>query len=447
MHKYIEETLPEQVEELRTLLRIPSVKEPPLPNKPFGAPMYDALSFTLALAEKLGLKSRNIDGYAGVVEYGEGEETLGILCHLDVVPVGAGWTYPPFGAMLDNGRIYARGAIDDKGPALSALYALAAIKNSGMPLKRKVRIIFGCDEESGWACMDYYKEHEPLPDIAFSPDAEYPLVYSEKGILGLRFEKKYASGISFTCGTRPNVVPGEAEAWVPFETSEPEDMDEGFGVLCDPEAGGTRITVTGRGGHAAFPWSAKNALQELLIVLDNMPLTGEDAETVHVLARALSDDVHGEHLGIDCEDESGRLTCNAGILHWDENGLSITFDLRLPLSADADEITKKVEKALAPAGLTLAGKRLTAGHRVDPESELVRKLLAVYSASTGKEAKPLAIGGGTYARALPGRAVAFGCEPEDEPSRAHMPDEYIRIDEIAFNTRVMADAIAALCLE
>ena len=187
------------ISSLQELIRIRSVKDDPLPNMPYGKPINDALLYTISLAKSLGFDAINLDGHMALIDYGDGKETLGVLAHLDVVPEGTGWIHPPYEAVIDGGKMFGRGTTDDKGAAICALYALAAIKQSGVALNRKVRIMLGCDEESGWGDMAYYKAHQPLPDLAFSPDCEYPVINAEKGVLQLDVNKSLSG-----CNTSPD---------------------------------------------------------------------------------------------------------------------------------------------------------------------------------------------------------------------------------------------------
>ena len=448
---FIDATLERQVADLQALIRIPSVKAAPEGNLPFGAPMQAALDATLKLGESLGFPGgRDLEGYAGIIETGSGEELLGILAHLDVVPAGEGWSCPPFGAEVRDGRIYGRGAIDDKGPAVSALYALAAIQDAGIPLNKRVRVILGCDEESGWACMDRYKKTEELPTMAFSPDGEYPLVYSEKAIMQATFKKKltHRTAISISAGERANVVPGTAEAVVPKSAGIPGLLaEDGFSLAATDVPEGTRLTVTGLGAHASTPENGRNALLCLLRVLHALPLPEEDAALIALIADTLKMDTHGETLGLDTTDDSGRLTLNVGVCKWNGEEIALTFDARCPHSLPAERVRARVEEVFAPAGFTPDVARIQPGLLVPRESELVQKLMGVYRAQTGDVMRePLAIGGGTYARAMP-NAVAFGCEWPGDPMVAHMPDEYLSIDDLRRNTLMIADAILALAAE
>lgn len=438
---FVDATFDRQIEHLKELIAIPSVSRgTPEPGMPLGRPIHDALEKAFDIARGLGLSScRSLDGYCGVVDYGEGEEELLIMAHLDVVPAGTGWTGDPFAAVVRDGRLVGRGVLDDKGPAVSALYALAAVIDAGIPLKRRVRILFGCDEEVGWQCIERYKQTEPEPTLAFTPDGDYPLVYSEMGICHASYTKKLAgSAVHIHCGTAANVVPGEAEAALAFPV-EPVDAPAGF-VLCGDA---NTLHVTGRGGHAASPEDSKNALQALLLALTQQPLDGEDLLTATALNALLGFDLHGEGFRLDIQDASGRLSCAPTMLDWNEDGVSLTLDIRYPFSVSAEKLMSTLDAAFAAIGFTQTDSECKAGHFIDPKSELVSTLMDIYETRVGHKAKPHAIGGGTYARAFE-NAVAFGAEPEDAVSECHMPNESARLSDIRFNTLVMADAIARL---
>ena len=207
---------PDMIETLQRWIRVPSVRaEKSAENAPFGAEVRRALDVALADIERLGMKPRDIDGYCCDAEIGEGEESLAVLAHLDVVPEGDGWDYDPYGAEIVDGKMYGRGTGDDKGPAVAALFAMKAILDAGIELKgKKCRLILGCDEECGMKDLEYYEEKVGLPDMGFSPDAEFPLINTEKGIVQMKLNGEVADErlISIACGTRPNVVPGTAVA-------------------------------------------------------------------------------------------------------------------------------------------------------------------------------------------------------------------------------------------
>lgn len=439
---HIDAHMEEAIADLQALIRIPSVKAAAAPGAPFGPAARDCLDAALAIGRRLGLRTTALDGAVGFADAGAGAELLGILCHLDVVPAGDGWQHDPFGGAREGERIYGRGAVDDKGPAVCAFHALAAVQAAGIPLTRRVRILLGCDEESDWGCIDRYKESEEIPALSFSPDGSYPLVSAERTIYRATYAAPLPSRLRIRSGERPNVVPGAATAWVPFAV---EGKPEAPGVQATytPEAGGTRIDIAGVGAHASTPESGKSALLGLLTILAGLPIAEADgAGMIRRLKELLTAGHHGEGFGLDRSDESGRLSLSPGILRWDEAGLSLCVDLRVPLSLALEEVKAKLDGGFA--GLTLEDDYVLEGHCIPAGSELVDTLLAVYRAAGGDPKKrPLAIGGGTYARAFP-QAVAFGCEEPEEPMRAHMPEEYIAESEMRFHTYAIAMGIAAL---
>ena len=443
MLKHINASMAQQIEDLQALLRIPSMSRgAAAPGMPLGESLHEALTYTLSLANRLGFsQTQSLDGFCGTVDYGDGAEMLGILVHLDVVPEGEGWTYPPFGAEIHDGRLYSRGVLDNKSSAVSALYALAAIRDAGLPLSRRVRIIFGCDEEAGWACMDRYKQTEPIPDLAFSPDAEYPVVYAERGILQARYEKPFVSSLRIDCGTAANVIPGTACAKLPAHAL-PCLLPPGLSAVCEENI----LTVIGCGGHASMPEFAHNALQGLLKVLTEQELPPEDAATIRALDSLFGMDQHGERMRLDFSDDSGRLSLVPTILQVNETVAALEMDCRYPLSLSADDLLKQWDSLFGAIGFVRTNTQNKSGHSVPVNSELVTKLMKVYTEHVGRNVHPLAIGGGTYARAFP-NAVGFGPVREDEPSQCHMPNESMSLADIHENTILLAKAICVLAGE
>lgn len=444
MKKFINDTMEQQIRDLQALVRIPSVSRgEPKAGAPLGENVKKALDFTLNLARRLGFeKVWDLDGYCGIIEYGEGEECLGIMAHLDVVPEGEGWSYPPFGAKIHGERMYGRGTVDNKGAAVSAIYALAAVKNSGMKLKRRVRIILGCDEEVGWSCMDAYKKYEEEPTLAFTPDAEYPVVNSEMGILQTTYTKKCNTFIRCDIGTAANVIPGSARMFM-RSMPEPVDMPLGFSMRRDA----LYMVVEGRGGHASMPELAHNALLGIIFALDQQAyLDDEDRKLVSDLYDLFKLDQHGESLGIDVTDESGRTTYAPSMLKIDGENVTVTADCRYPFSLTYTDLQARLDKKFAEKGFIRVKKKNTDCHFISEDSELVKTLMEIFNRNAGVELKPLKIGGGTYARAFK-NAVAFGTVPYDEESPCHMPDESTALKDIAFNTVIMAEAIEKLAGE
>lgn len=441
MQAFIHASFENQVQDLQTLLRIPSVSRgEPRENMPYGEQVEAALQCFQNTARKLGFeKVFDVDHRCGVVEYGEGEEILAIMGHLDVVPEGTGWTYPPYGAEIHDGCIYARGSIDDKGPAMAALYALAAVKNAGYPTRRRVRLLLGLDEECGCTGMEHYREVEGEPALAFTPDAVYPVVNSEMGILHAVYHKSYTSAVQARVGTVANVIPGEASAVLPCPVIS-ADLPAGYTAAFD----GNTVSVTGRMGHASMPELASNAMQGLLFAMSRQNLPEEDKKTLGGLASLLAFDKHGETLGLDKQDESGRITFMPTILEVNEKGATITFDCRYPFTHSYEAIRAILDEKLGALGFACLHDGNTEGHFLPKDGELVSTLMEVYRDVTGdKDSRPVSMGGGTYAKLFK-NAVAFGPVFPHEADMCHMPDENISLEDLEKNTLIMAEAIRRL---
>lgn len=445
----IDELRDEMIRTLKGWIQVPSVKSAPEPGAPFGREVRRALDLVLSDAAAMGFETRNFDGYAGDVRMGPlGVDPLAILVHLDVVPAGDGWSMDPFGAEIEGGRMYGRGMSDDKGPAAAALYAMYAMKKAGLPLKREVRLIFGCDEESGWECMKYYLAHCDMPRTGFSPDASYPVINTEKGMLHLSLRAGYAQdGLrvkEISVGERCNVIPGIATALVEGDEALCSKINHLAGdmhiqVEAQMQGGLVLLTSTGVPGHAAYPETARNAIGQLLIMLRALGVTGP----LRTLADQVGMEYDGLGLGIRCMDEtSGGLTCNLGILRYNEkDGLYATLDIRYPILCDHAALTACVRAALEGIEVTVDEQK--APHHVAPNSKLVMALLDAYHEATDRPRECVATGGGTYARVLE-EGVAFGSVFPGEEELAHQADEYMSLDSLVLNMRIFARAIEKL---
>ncbi len=440
----------DMIDTLQRWIRVPSVRaDRSADNAPFGAEVRRALDVAMADIARLGMNPRDIDGYCCDAEIGEGEETVAVLAHLDVVPEGDGWDHEPYGAEIIDGRMYGRGTGDDKGPAVAALFAMKAIMDAGIQLSRKCRLILGCDEECGMQDLEYYEEKIGLPDMGFSPDAEFPLINTEKGITTLKLNVPMTDTrlLSIASGTRSNVVPGTAVAVVAGDWREAAAKafvveDEDCSLETELTDGNTKITVTGVPAHASTPEQGKNAAKMLLAVLEGMGVGGK---AVSLLVEAAGEGDYGVNLGIAGSDEvSGKLTINMGLLFADSRELTVTFDCRYPVFYNALRLRETVQKRLAPAGFVLEPGRISEPHHVPESSELVQKLMGVYNAITETNAKPFAIGGGTYARHLK-EGVAFGMMFPGEPELAHQANENIDLANFFKAARIYAYGIVALC--
>lgn len=440
----------DMTETLARWVRVPSVRaERSAENAPFGAQVRRALEVAMEDMARLGMNPRDVDGYCCDAEIGTGDEVIAVLAHLDVVPEGEGWHHDPYGAEIVNGRMVGRGTSDDKGPGVAALFAMKAIVDAGIPLRRRCRLILGCDEECGMQDLEYYEQKIGLPAKGFSPDADFPLINTEKGIMQMKLDAPMddARLLKIACGTRCNVVPGTATAllagdWREAAAEAFQVEDEDCQIETALEDGNTRLTVTGVPAHASTPEKGKNAAKMLLAVLHRLEIGGAP---VALLDEAAGEGDEGVGLGIAGSDAvSGRLTINLGLLSAGDGKISVTFDCRYPVFFSDETIGATVQKRLAPAGFVMEPQHASHPHHVPESSELVKKLMDVYNGITGEQARPFAIGGGTYARHLQ-EGVAFGMLFQGEPELAHQADESIDLANFAKAARIYAYAIVALC--
>jgi len=461
LNRIIDSMRDDLIRSTQELIAIPSVKADPLPGKPFGEGVDQALAYVLNLGRRLGFRVRNVDGYAGYAEFGQGDQILGILVHLDVVPEGSGWTYPPYGGEIHDGKIFGRGAVDDKGPAVAALYAMKAVMESGLPVNKKVRIIFGTNEESGTEDLEYFFQREPKPDFAIVPDAEYPVIHAEKGILTVVLDKTFqdldclsTSLIRLFGGLRPNMVPDECTAI--FQCCDENEKVlthltsfvgfTGYRMKADFSPTGDAIVRSfGTSAHGSTPEKGKNAIGQMLAFLATLGLGNSDLERfILLLNDRLDMDTTGERMNMAFEDAvSGRLTVNLGIINLDRKRGEAVLDIRYPVETSKEEVLSRIKAAFEGSGVRVREESSLPPLYVPEDHPLVQTLLKVYAGQTGKPAKAKAIGGGTYARSIP-NAVAFGPHFPGKPEMEHQRDEYIEIDDLILNARIYATAISEL---
>ncbi|MHB8962105.1 MAG: Sapep family Mn(2+)-dependent dipeptidase, partial [Saccharofermentanales bacterium] len=431
------------LDSLAGIIAIPSVKDTPSEDAPFGKATLDALDYMLALGRKMGFKTRNLDGYAGYIEFGDGLREVAALCHLDIVPPGDGWTSDPYKLTIKDGRAVGRGVIDDKGPAIACLYAMKSLRDSGFRPNSRIRLILGLDEESGCECMTHYRDHEPVPDIGFTPDAKFPVIYAEKGILHVtisgipvypRPSGLPTAGFEVSGGDKANMVPSVCR----------------YSMLPDSEVASvpldcTTKVVTGRSSHASLPHLGENAISkamgEIAVILDSRGASNPLSEFYF---KNIGFDTDGSRFGIAYTDEkSGSLTCNAGLLSFDGRSASLTLDIRYPVTADKSWIMDTLLSRAAEYGLVIHEDSGMDPLYREPDSSFVTTLLQVYKDETASEALPIAIGGGTYARRMP-NIIAFGPVADPAHDVAHQADEYFRLDDLYLCVRIYERAFRKL---
>ncbi|MCX6361906.1 MAG: Sapep family Mn(2+)-dependent dipeptidase [Armatimonadetes bacterium] len=455
---WIEAHVDDLVAAVQSSVRVPSVKgEPDGPGSPYGREVRAALDDALDLCRSLGFAVSDIDGHAAHAEFGQGAEMVAALGHLDVVPAGDRWTRDPFGGELVDGFIYGRGTSDDKGPTIAALFGAKALMESGLPLQRRVRVIFGCDEESGFSCVKHYWDvaGQERPAAAFAPDAGFPLVYAEKGICDLALTLQRPAGcgglrvVAATGGRRSNMVPDAAEARI----GGPADaLAAAAGQLAGYwdrnvtyAAEGDELVVRsiGKSAHGSLPQEGDNAIVRLARALRTLPLGADVAWAGRLVETG---DPAGSGLGIEGRDEVvGPLTCNMGILEVTDDCVRVVYNVRYPVLWEFATLIHRVEAGLAGGQWVLAQTRNGPALYAPLDAEPARTLMAVYREVTGDTVtKPLTMGGGTYARATP-NAVAYGADlPGSQDGPAHEPDERIAVSTLVTAAKIYARALHAL---
>ncbi|MFC4409742.1 dipeptidase PepV [Chungangia koreensis] len=461
MKNWLEEALgrkDELMDDLKNLISIPSVlnEDEATEEAPFGPMPLKALNWVLKEGEQYGFTTKNIDNYAGHIEMGEGEELIGILGHVDVVPAGSGWTYEPYEGTVVEDKLFGRGAIDDKGPTMAAWLAMKMVKDAGIELDKRVRLIIGSDEESGFRCVKRYFEKEEMPTMGFAPDADFPIINAEKGIANLLFSVDPQEGeqetlLSFKSGHRSNMVPDYAEAKVKLSA---EDLLENFNEFREEndvtgtiEADEEYVTVTlnGKSAHAMEPDLGVNAGVLLANFLVDQVQGGAGGTFLKFVVDAFEGDSRGHALKLEFSDEmSGDTTLNAGVLSFDhEKGGAVTVSMRYSVSYQFDEKINECLEVLKDSPVEMTVKSNSTPHFVDENDELIQTLKRVYERQTGEEATLLSIGGGTYARVMK-KGVAFGMLFPGREDVAHQADEYVWVNDLIKAAAIYADAISEL---
>ena len=459
----------ELIKSLQELIRIPSVHaESNIPNEPFGKNTIKALEYTLNLGKKLGFRVKNVDGYCGYIEFGEGTELIGIVGHLDVVPEGENWTYPPFEAHIEDNKIYGRGAIDDKGPVIASLYAMKSIMDycteNNITINKRVRLILGLNEERDWKCIDYYKKHEETPSIGFSPDADFPCIYAEKGLISpflimdySTFKNKNLILSDIDCNNNPlNVVPKYCSCIISVKNnidindvkSFVQNTSSKLSFKIDTEilnSNQLKIISHGVQSHAAHPDLGINAISHLIIVLDKLFKNYDIIIPLFDLfTQYIGLDFNGDKLNINVPDESGILTLNVGKFYFKNDELKVGFNLRVPINTTFDF----VENGFNDVCKNFDGVYCEFTGKKDPlyvpkDSYLVKTLCKVYNDVTNSNSEPIAIGGATYARAFD-NFVSFGANLPSQKDMCHQTDEFISIDNLLLAHEIYCRAIYEL---
>lgn len=455
--KYLDEHQSEMLEDLKKLIEIPSVRSIKQHDAPFGENCARVIKRAEKIISGAGLKTKNTGNYVLTADLGDDDPDLGILCHLDVVPDGSGWTYPPYELTLDGDRLYGRGTIDNKGPAIAAFYAMKAIKDLKIPLKKSVRLILGSDEENGSSDLEKYQKNQKLPPMLFTPDGDYPIINIEKGMARFSLSADVHQENCGRCvikasgGQTINAVPAEANAVLKGFTedeilSAAKNLTDATVTVENCGDGLCRVSVSGKNAHASTPELGVNAVTALLTLLGKLDIRGE---VYKKLLSLLSVFPHGEtdgaHAGLKSHDDlSGDLTLAFTVLEADERKVTSKLDIRFPVCENLDVVINKLKAKCGEIGFSAELLMGDEPHHVPADSEFVQTLLKVYEAETGDKGYCKAIGGGTYVHNTSG-GVAFGAEFPGEVNNMHGADESISLDSLMKNAHIIAHAIIELC--
>lgn len=408
----------EMIEALQKLVSFQSIAKEEGPEYPYGKEVCGAKEYVLELAKSFGMRAEDVPGKYAYIEIGEGPRLIGILSHLDVVPAGDGWTQDPFGGEIVDGKIYGRGTTDDKGPTIAVLYAMKALKEK-TTLSARIRLILGQTEENGeWRDIEAYTDAEEIPECGFTPDGDFPAIQNELGAMVFRVQMPQSGFLQGEGGTAPNMVPARARVKTEFGTYE----------------------ASGKACHGCAPWLGLNGISELM---EKVHQAEPENRFAQMYADLIGKTIYGEKLGIAAEDESGKLTLNVGLFEVRDETATLMVDIRYPAKKNPDEISGSLVRQFSSYGASCECVYHVRPLYTPSDSPVLGALLSAYREVTGDDSRPISIGGGTYAKAMP-NMVAFGPNFPGHENREHMEDEYILVEDFLKLEEIYERALAYL---
>lgn len=408
----------EMIEALQKLVSFQSIAKEEGTEYPYGKEVCGAKEYVLALAKSFGMRVTDVPGKYAYIEIGEGPRLIGILSHLDVVPAGDGWTQDPFGGEIVDGKIYGRGTTDDKGPTIAVLYAMKALKEK-TTLPARIRLILGQTEENGeWRDIEAYTDAEEIPECGFTPDGDFPAIQNELGAMVFRVQMPQSGFLQGEGGTAPNMVPARARVKTEFGTYE----------------------ASGKACHGCAPWLGLNGISELM---EKVHQAEPENRFLRMYADLIGKTIYGEKLGIAAEDESGKLTLNVGLFEVRDETATLMVDIRYPAKKNPDEISGSLVRQFSSYGASCECVYHVRPLYTPSDSPVLGALLSAYREVTGDDSRPISIGGGTYAKAMP-NMVAFGPNFPGHENREHMEDEYILVEDFLKLEEIYERALAYL---
>lgn len=454
--RFLDENRDEFIEDIKTLIRIPSVSCPSEDSGfPFGTECARVLDTALKLGSSYGFEIENHDYYGGSILFpGTEKREIGIFAHLDVVPSGDGWMHPPYDPYVSEGWLFGRGSRDNKGAAVAALYAMRFLKESGVSLKHTIRLFTGCSEENGMRDIRYFLKKIPAPEFSIVPDASFSVCYSEKGIAEADFSVPLPEGIiEFTAGAASNSVAADAKAVLakPKGNWTYPDSEEWSSITISDSGEHLIVEAKGQTAHAAFPEGSVNAAVLLAAYLCESGMLTETAEKTISLLKDRFFDYYGSAVGIDYESkELGKLTIIGGMTRTKAGKLVQNVNIRYPAEVSADFIKERLESTAEAYGWSMTDFSDDPPSYVDPNSVQVQILDRICKERLGADMKPYTMGGGTYARRLP-NAVAYGPGIQGQPKPGpeghgggHQPDEGVWLKSLEDAIHIYIQAISEL---
>ena len=443
MKKFVEENYESMVKDLGVLVSHNSVYAED--EKPFGKENRAVLLDAMKLMEDKGFKTENVDYYACYGEIGEGDKTIGIVAHLDIVPAGEGWESDPFKVTLKGDRLYGRGVSDDKGAAIASMYAMKYLKDINYPLKKKVRLILGCNEETGSQCVRYYVEKCGSPDMGFTPDGSFPGIYAEKGMIAGLLQGRKTKIISIEGGEARNIVCKKVVCVVPNDSFNLEKykayLDENNISYEIKKELNTTLTVNGVAAHGASPDLGVNAINYLFEGLYNADFNDAYVDFFH---KYIGLCLHGEKMGFESiKDEATNTSTNIGIIYKEGDVINATVDMRFPIKASVSKCKELIDEVKDE------NNEFVIKGGIEPiyfaqDAPMIKAMIKAYQDVTGDfESKMKAIGGGTYAKSV-GNIIAFGCGFEKDKDNIHNANESMSIENFKKQVLIYIEAIKNL---
>ena len=437
----------EMLANMARLIKYNSVQGQAQPGKPFGEVPAACLAEALQIADEMGFETVNMENYCGYAEMGSGKEIIGLCAHLDVVPAGEGWNTDPFTLTRVGDNVFGRGVSDDKGAVIASLYAMKLVKESGVALNKRVRLLMGCNEETGSRCMAYYAKHGEPITAGFTPDGSFPGIHGEKGACGMLAHSKNTKIISMNGGFVTNAVCNRCKTEIPADSVDAQKLRAELSKTAlaastvTEQDGVISIDAQGVSAHASTPQLGVNAAACTMLALKN---AGMEDDFVDFYLSHIGTECDGEGIGCKFADKYGALTLNNGIVKTENGEITCTIDIRYPVTLNPEKM-----RAMAEGHLEDEKGRIEILSIGEPlfypeDSALVQNLLHAYQEVTGDmEHQPEVIGGGTYAKHVPG-IIAFGCEFPGEDNHIHDANEILAIESLQKQVDIYVEAILNL---